>query len=209
MRLFPHSDFDVVAIAASAGGVPAIASVLAALPAAFPVPLIVAQHVSANSVLLQLLARYTRAPLAWAARGSRARPGTIYFVPPHLSVTVDHELRCDVGSVPERYVFGAPDRLFASIAEACGPRAVAVVLTGAGSAGARGALAVRRAGGVVIAQDGRTSAVSNMPAATIAAGAAALVLPLESIPRALVALTMVPGSRDVFVGAPERRRRIA
>ena len=209
MQLFPHSSFDVVAIAASAGGVQALGAVLGALPADFPAPVIVAQHVSSFSSLPQTLERHTRGRILWAAAGGRARPGTILLVPPHVVLTIDRELRCSIAPVPSAQSFLAPDYLFESMAETCGARGIGVVLTGAGSAGARGALAIRRAGGVVIAQDAASSTVFAMPSAAIAAGAASFVLPLQSIPRALVALVAVSGGRDMFGIGVQRRRRTA
>lgn len=209
MHLFPHANFDVVAVAASAGGGPALERLLGVLPADFPAPIIVAQHMPRHSLLPGLLARRTGARIAWATPSCRPRPGMVLLVPPGVSVSVDRQLRCRCERTTGP-LFVAPDRLFGSVAAACGRRAMGVVLTGAGSAGARGAVAIRRAGGVVIAQDAATSALFSMPAATIAAGAATLVLPLEAIARAMVALATVPGGRDLFgIGGSESRRRTA
>jgi two-component system chemotaxis response regulator CheB len=97
----------------------------------------------------------------------------------------------------------AADVLFGSAAESFGARSLAVILTGRLFDGTAGALAVRRAGGVVLAQDPATCQAPEMPRSAIRAGAAQLVLPLEALSAALVSLVGVPGVRAVLgLGSP-------
>ncbi len=188
---FPGTAFDVVAVAASAGGLHALGVVLGGLPAGFPAAVLAVQHLTPgrDSQLADLLRPGCALPVAWAADGDRPRPGAVFLAPPdrHLLLAAGGTLVLSDGP-PEHFTRPAADPLFRSVAAARGPRAVAVVLTGADSDGADGAAAVRAAGGVVIAQDPGSAFAPGMPAAAIAAGAASRVLPLGEIAPALVAL---------------------
>ena len=189
--------FDVVALAASAGGLRALTAVLAPLPRDFPAAILVAQHLAPRpqypNPLVELLDRHTALSVAWAAPGGRARPGTVHIAPPdhHLLVAADGALALSQG--PK--VWGArpaADPLFTSVARAYRGRALAVVLTGMGRDGAAGACAVKRGGGRVLVQDPATASAGAMPRAAIATGCVNVVLPLELIAPALLALLIVP-----------------
>ena len=188
--------FDLVVIAASLGGRPVLEQVLAPLPADFPVPIVVVMHVSADSpgYIPILLGRRTRLAVAHAADGEALRPGRVHVAPParHVRVTRDGTLALDDGP---RVSHARPsaDVLFASAAEAAGPRTIGVVLTGRLYDGALGAAAIRAAGGVVLAQDPATCRAPDMPRAAMRRGAVHLSLPPESLASALVALATVPG----------------
>jgi two-component system chemotaxis response regulator CheB len=84
-----------------------------------------------------------------------------------------------------RFLRPSADLLFESLAQTYRKRAIAVVLTGAGKDGAAGVVAVKRMGGVVIAQDRGTSEFFGMPGAAIESGCADYVLPLDEIPARL------------------------
>ena len=88
------------------------------------------------------------------------------------------------------FVRPSADRLFESLARTCGRHAIAVVLSGSGTDGASGVLAVKSTGGTVIVEDGTTARFSGMPDAAIRTGAADMVLPIQEISGALVALTL-------------------
>jgi two-component system chemotaxis response regulator CheB len=185
--------FDVVVIGASAGGVYALETVLRALPDPFPVPVAVVLHLSPDheSVLAQVLTRITGRRVEWATNGAKLVAGAIVAAPPDRHLEVDDQGSVVLATTP-RVHFSRPslDHLFVSAARTFGPRALAVILTGNGSDGTDGALAVRDAGGVVIAQDEASSEYFNMPREVISAGAATLVLPLNSIPAAITRLVL-------------------
>ena len=179
----------MVALAASAGGFAALLEVIGALPADFPVPVLVVQHLNprARSFMAEILARHARLAVKQAEDGERLRPGTVYVAPP------DHHLLVSAGGVVElthtglvRYVRPAADPLFSSLAASFGPGAVAVVLSGSGEDGADGARAIAQSGGTVIAQAG--ARFPGMPDATIRTGGAVRVLPLPEIAGALCEL---------------------
>ena len=180
----PAEPYDIVAIAASAGGITALGRVLGGLPAGFPVPVVVVQHLDPRhkTIIAEVLGRRAKAPVVLAQDGMRAEPGIIYIAPPnhHLLVEAEGVL---VLSSSELVHFLRPsaDLLFESVAGAYGPRAIACVLTGTGTDGAMGASAIKSRGGTVIAEDPELAEFRGMPDAVIAAGAVDFILPLDEI----------------------------
>ncbi len=185
----PERPARVVALAGSAGGLAAMLEVIAALPAHFPVPLLVVQHLNprARSFMPEILARHAKLAVKQAEDGEPLRPGTVYVAPPdqHLLVSAEGVVELThTGLV--RHVRPAADPLFCSLAASFGKGAVAVVLSGSGKDGADGAQAIARSGGTVIAQAG--ARFPGMPDATIRSGGAVRVLPLPEIAGALCEL---------------------
>lgn len=182
--------YDLVVIAASAGGVEAIGKVLSALPADFPVPIAVVLHrsPSAPSLLAKILSRRTSLTVKETEQSETMRPGTIYLAPPdrHLKVHDDTFSLSDGQKI--RYVLSSANPLFESAAEALDGRVIAVVLTGGGRDGTDGVQAIRARGGTVLVQDQATSATFGMPRSAIETGCVNQVLPLEAIGPALVEL---------------------
>lgn len=174
--------FDVIALVASAGGLEAFTRILRDLPAGFASLVIVAQHLAGHgSALGQILRRATSLPIVDIAEGDRLEPGCVFIAPPRKKV----ELLPD-GTFAlhpnERGAMEKPlDFLLESLADSVGPRALAVVLTGMGSDAAAGALALRNAGGTVIAQSDDTAEQPSMPRSVVTNGASNLVLPLHEI----------------------------
>jgi two-component system chemotaxis response regulator CheB len=185
--------FDIVALAASAGGLTALSRVLAALPADFPAVIVVVQHLDPRhrSVMADILSRRTPLRVKQAEEGEQVSPATVYIAPPnrHLLVNSDGTLSL---TQSERVHFLRPsaDLLFESVAASYRERAIAVVLTGTGSDGAMGVQAIKKMGGTVIAQDEASAEFFGMPSAAIHSGSVDFVLPLEEIPTALVTLVI-------------------
>ena len=206
VRAFPNAAFDLVLLAASAGGVPALRELVPRLPPDFPAPLALVLHLSPAhpSRLPGLLRSWARLDAAFAAEGDRPRAGTVHVAPPdrHLVVRPDGRLGL-LASAKVHFTRPAADLLFATAAARFGPRALAVVLTGPGRDGTAGALAIRAAGGVVMVQEPSTAAAPDMPGGVVASGAADLVLPLAGLASALTALVMVPGAVGLL-GPPRR-----
>ena len=175
-------------IGGSAGGIPALAAVLAALPADFPIPILVVQHLSAKlpSKLPVALGWRTGLRVKWAEDGEPARPGTVHVAPPDQHLLVAPGPRLALSSA-ERVGWWRPavDALFRSAAEACGERVAAVVLSGAMWDGALGMIAVAKGGGITIAQDEATSAHFDMPAAALDLGRVDLVMSPRKIAETL------------------------
>lgn len=193
--------FDVVVIAASRGGRPIIERILALLPADFPTPVVISTHMSQQvpSLLPLLLSRRSICPVRPVEHGKPPCPGVIYVSVPghHTRIASDGQLLLD--QAPKVH-FARPcaDILFESAAATFGHRTLGVILTGELSDGARGAVAVTRAGGVVLAQAPGTCEASSMPRAAIECDAVHLVLPPDGIATALNALVRAPGVRRIL-----------
>lgn len=212
----PAAPFDIVAVVTSAGGLDALSAVLADLPPGFAAAVLVGQHLGAESALVDILARRVTLPVEWAGEGMRLEPGRIYVGPPHMRLEVLPDRTCALSPLLRELLVEKPlDALLASVADSCGARGLAVVLTGMGRDGATGARAVRAAGGAVIVQSAGSAAYPEMPRAAAEAGAADLVLPLADIGRAVVDLMAggrFPHPRNeaeareaLFAGAGEAR----
>lgn len=189
----------VVAIAASLGGVEAVSKVLADLPADFPLPILVVQHVNRcrPSLFPNILSHRTTLRVKAAEEGDVLVPGSVHVAPPdrHLLLRPDGALGLS-RAAPVNFCRPSADVLFRSLADAFGPRTIAVVLTGMGRDGARGVEAVGWAGGATVAQDGSTAQAADMPHAAIDIGRADLVLSLHRIGFALQVLAERAGERS-------------
>ena len=183
--------FDVVAIVASAGGLTALSEVLSGLPPDFPAPVVVVQHMAPHhrSHLAAILSRRTRLRVKEAEEGDRLQPGVVYIAPParHLLVGPEQKLAL-TQTARVRFVRPSADLLFESMAECLQERALAVVLTGTGQDGADGVRAIKKRGGMVIAQNEATAEYFGMPGAAIDTGSVDRVLPLPEIATTLVSL---------------------
>lgn len=190
---FPNVAFDVVALAASAGGLSALSRLLAALPTEFPAALVVVQHLDPRhrSLMADILNRRTSLKVKQAEEGDQLCSGTVYIAPPnrHLLVNPDGTLSLTQSELVH-FLRPSADLLFESVAASYKERAIAVVLTGTGSDGAMGVQAIKKMGGTVIAQNEETAEFFGMPSAAIQSGSVDFVLPLDEIPAALMTLVM-------------------
>jgi two-component system chemotaxis response regulator CheB len=183
--------FDVVAIAASAGGITALQQVLAELPADFPAAVLIVQHLDPRhrSLLAEILRRRCAVAVDEAHDGDVLRPARVYIAPPnrHLLVNSDGTLTLSQSELVH-FVRPSADLLFESVAGSHKDHAIAVVLTGTGADASMGVQAVKKMGGTVIAQDEASSEFFGMPSAAIATGDVDFILPLRDIAPALVTL---------------------
>ena len=188
-----HAAFDIVALAASAGGLKALSRVLADLPADFPAALVVVQHLDPRhrSLMADILSRRTPLQVKQAEEGEQVCPATVYIAPPnrHLLVNSDGTMSLTQSELVH-FLRPSADLLFESVAASYRDRAIAVVLTGTGSDGAMGVQAIKKMGGTVLAQDETTAEFFGMPSAAIQSGSVDFVLALDEIPAALVTLVM-------------------
>lgn len=181
---------DLVVIGASLGGPRALATLLHGLPADFPAPIAVVQHIADGFTegLASWLAQESRLEVREARDGEPLRAGRVLVAPTgrHLVVADGTAHLSDAAPVDTFRPSVTP--LFASAAAAYGTRACGVLLTGMGRDGAEGMRALKASGAHTIAQDEATSVVFGMPRAAIELGAVDRVLPIDEIARALVEL---------------------
>ena len=191
------TDFEMVAIAASAGGLNALSTVLGELPADFPVPIAVVQHLDPRhrSLMASILSRRTPLTVKQAEADDRLQPGHVYIAPPnyHLLVNSGGILALTQTELVH-FVRPSADLLFESVAASYRDRAIAVVLTGTGTDGALGVKAIKQVGGTVIAENQDTADFSGMPYAAIQTGSVDFILPLTEIAAALIELVSPGGT---------------
>lgn len=163
----------VVVLGASAGGLHPLQSIVRSLQPKLDAAFIIIQHFApeTETMMDMILQRLTPMKVRAAARGMRIEAGNIYVIPPGDNLEVVHG--CFNLSKQHRQSRGPQfpiDICFRSVAREYGDRAIAVVLSGTGSDGSRGAKVLNEAGGVVLAQSPETSEFDGMPASSIDTG---------------------------------------
>lgn len=193
----------LVAIGASTGGPGAVLEILRALPSRFPLPILLVIHIGAPfaAAFGEWLDGQVALRVTCGKDGEPLPPlgdGRVVLAPADYHLLVRGG-RLWLSDEPERHSCRpSVDVLFESVAREIGPAAAACVLTGMGRDGAQGLLAVRRAGGLTLAQDEATSVVFGMPQEAIRLDAARRVLPLGQFAPALL---------ELADGAPLREAR--
>lgn len=188
---------ELIAIGTSLGGLNALSTLLAALPEALPVPIVIVQHRAVSNDgagLADLLQQQTPLKVVEAEDKIPVEPGTVYLAPAdyHLLVESRGMLALSTDG-PVRAARPSIDVFFETAADAYGPALLGVLLTGASADGAQGLAAIKAQGGRAIVQDPATAECRTMPAAALAATAVDYVLPLPKIGEHLV--TLVEGTR--------------
>ncbi len=181
---------QVVAIGASAGGLHSLFSVLVPLPSSFAPSILVVQHLSPEypSHLAELLGRKLHLPLVPPVDGDDMMPGTVYVAPPDFHLLAEPS-RVRLLQTPKvHHSRPSIDLLFESVAVNFGEHAVGIILSGSGRDGAAGIQAIKRAGGITIAEDPSKAEFSAMPYAAVATGSVDYVLPLAKLAPNLIDL---------------------
>lgn len=184
----------VVGIGASAGGLEALRQFFAEMRADSDMAFVVIQHLAPNhkSLMAELLSRSTQMPVKQAEQGEMPQPNHVYLIPPGYNLTLENGELHLVAS-PGGTTLNLPiDIFFRSLAADQGERAVAIILSGTGSDGARGIRAVKEAGGMIMVQAEASAKFAGMPASAIATGAADFILPVEEMPKQLVSFAQHP-----------------
>jgi two-component system CheB/CheR fusion protein len=177
------TDFPVVGIGASAGGLDSCRKLLTALPAAGGMAFILVQHLDPDheSMMVDLLASHTAMTVLQAAEGMRIEPDHLYIIPPGAYLSVADGI-LHLSQPRARHGARLPfDFLLQSLADGCGPRAICVILSGTGADGSLGLKAVKDKGGLVIAQDPEEAGYDGMPRSAIQTGCVDAVLPAAGI----------------------------
>ena len=178
---------DIVAIGTSTGGPNALAEVLAHMPADFPVPIVIVQHMPPpfTRFLAERLTAASPLLVREAICGARLEPGQAWIAPGDFHMELRREessVRLEIfQAAPENSCRPSVDVLFRSVAQLFRQNALAVVMTGMGQDGLRGCECIAQARGQVIVQDEASSVVWGMPGYVARAGLANCVLPLHEI----------------------------
>lgn len=188
-------DLALIVLGVSAGGFSALKRLLAALPAGFPLPLIIVQHQRAGQEghLATQLNRISPLQVKEADEGDSLCPATVYLAPANYHLLVERDGTLALSVDPQVcYARPAIDVLFESAAAAYGPRLAGIVLTGANNDGSAGLRAIKNAGGLAIVQDPDDAEVKQMPQNALRSVAADYVVPLTQLAPLLCALANHP-----------------
>lgn len=180
----PSKKIEVVAMGASTGGPPVLKKLLAGLGPDFPAPVLIVQHMSPGFVpgLAEWLRQATGFPVQVAQDHQEILPGQAYLAPDGCHMKVDRFGRIELSSAaPLDGLRPAVAPLFRSVAQAYGPRAVGLLLTGMGDDGVAEMALMKEQGAITIAQDQESSVVFGMPGEAVKLGAAMYVLGPEQI----------------------------
>lgn len=192
-----RSPVQIVAIGVSTGGPDALARVLPSLPASFPVPVVIAQHMPRifTSLLASRLSAKSSLPVRECVSGEPLRPGCAVIAPGDFHMVLSQEdgclhLRTHQGP-KENFCRPSVDVLFHSVARTFGAHALAVVLTGMGQDGLKGCEALHGLGAQIYVQDEASSVVWGMPGLVARSGLADKILPLDQMGAAIVRATVL------------------
>jgi two-component system chemotaxis response regulator CheB len=193
--------YRCIAIGVSSGGMTALTTIIPTLPAWFPLPVIVVQHISPNSdnYTTRYLDRISQVTVKEVDEKEKIKPGVVYTAPPNYHVLVEEDETFSL-SVENRINFARPsvDVLFESAADAFGPALIGVILTGANNDGSIGLKRIKERGGLTVVQDPENAEVDGMPASALACVDVDHILELTEIGPFLVEL----GRKNLTGGAP-------
>ncbi len=199
----------IVGIGASAGGLEAFTELLRNLPTSAPIAYVLVQHLDPThrSLLSELLGRTASLPVQEITQNTQAAANHIYVIPPDRNLTILNRV---LKLTPRRKSSGPArtiDHFLQSLAADQKENAIGVILSGAGSDGAKGIAAIKAAGGITFAQDHVSAKYDSMPRSAIATGFVDFVLPPEKIAAELGRLVDQPLQTKSRAAANARRRR--
>ena len=179
----------VVAIAASTGGPQAIHSILSHLPAAFPFPVVITQHIAEGFTqgMVDWLNAGTPLAVVLAANGVRLEPGHAYINPAEHSMRISEQGMIILGNRDTSQIYNpCCNTLLKSVAEVYRKSAIGLIMSGMGDDGVAGMQAIKLAGGAALAQDATSSVVFGMNRLAVERGYIHKVVPLDKIPAELM-----------------------
>lgn len=179
-----HMNYDAVVIGVSAGGLFALSGILEELPVDFPVPVIVIQHRSKDegALLEEVLQSKCRIRIKQADEKEKIERGVVYFAPSDYHLLIEKNrsfsLSCEA---PVNFSRPSIDVLFETAAGAYEDKLIGIILTGANKDGAAGIQAIKKRGGITVAQNPKTALFPVMPQAAIDTGSVQYVFDLEEV----------------------------
>ena len=195
----------VVGIGASAGGLEALEHFFDNVPRKTGMAFVVVQHLSPDfkSLMDEILARRTPLPISLVEDAMVVEGDHIYLIPPKKEMIISSGRLLLSERDRDQELTLPIDVFFRSLAQDCGARAIAVVLSGGGSDGSRGIRAVHEAGGLVVIQDVESAQFDGMPKTAREAGVADYVLPPQDMPGVLLEHASRAGARPVKASEAE------
>jgi two-component system, chemotaxis family, CheB/CheR fusion protein len=187
----PETQIRIVGIGASAGGLEALEHMFQAMPVDSGMAFCIVQHLSPDfrSMMDELLARQSMMTIRHAAAGMQVEPNTVYLNPPRQNLLIaDGRLYLN-SPEPSEMPNHPIDAFFTSLAQDRAAQAIGVILSGTGTDGTKGALAILQAGGAVLVQEPASAKFDNMPRNAIEKGAATLAALPDEIPALLVRIS--------------------
>ncbi|MDT8404250.1 chemotaxis protein CheB [Sulfuriflexus sp.] len=203
------TDFLVVGIGASAGGLEAVTELLQHLPADTGMAFVLVQHLAPGhkSMMTELLARETILDVSEVTDGMKVRPNHVYVIPPNTNLGIfKNALHLMPREAKGQHL--PIDYFFQSLAKERGSKAIAVILSGSASDGTLGLKAIKAGDGITFAQALETAHYDSMPASAIATGCVDFVLPPKDIANELAHLARHPAvlRTDLVAGKEDRER---
>jgi two-component system chemotaxis response regulator CheB len=184
--------YQAVVIGASAGGTAALQKILPFLPAGFPLPIVIAQHLHPlqDGAAIIHYAGGSALTVKDADEKESIRAGFVYFAPPNYHLLIEDDRTFSL-SIDAKVHFTRPsvDVLFESAADAYGAGLIGIVLSGANQDGAEGLLRIKQRGGLTIAQDPQDAEIDYMPKSAIETASPDHILPADGICKLLIELT--------------------
>lgn len=181
----------IVAIAASTGGPQAIRSLLPNLPASFPFPIVITQHIAEGFTqgMVDWLNNVTPLTVEIAAHGARLLPGHVHINPAEHSMRVSPQGGIILGDRDVSQIYNpCCNTLLSSVASSYRNGGIGLIMSGMGDDGVTGMQAIKTAGGTTLAQDAQSSVVFGMNRVAVELGCIDRVLPLQDIPAELMRL---------------------
>ena len=183
---------ELVAIATSTGGPQALQAILAQLPASFPLPIVISQHMTTgfSKGMTDWLDGNARLKVREAEHGDALRAGTVYINPPEFSMRITDQAVVHLEAPDPNLIYHPScDFMLTSVAAAYGDRVVAAILTGMGSDGVAGMRAIKARGGLTLAEDEASSVVFGMNRLAVEAQCIDKVMSLSALTAELLRLT--------------------
>ena len=184
--------YKAIVIGISAGGMGTLKALLGALPKDFPLPILIAQHLSPDSgdAMALFLDQLCAIHVKEADEGERPTGGRVYLAPANYHLMVEPDGRLGLSADPP-VNFSRPsvDVLFETAAQAFGERLIGVVLTGTGMDGSRGLRRIKDKGGVAVVQDPEDAAADAMPRHAMAAVHPDYLVTLSTLPQLFINLS--------------------
>ncbi|MDA8430229.1 MAG: chemotaxis-specific protein-glutamate methyltransferase CheB [Geobacteraceae bacterium] len=179
----------IVAIAASTGGPQAIHTILSHLPASFPIPIVITQHIAEGFTqgMVDWLHNGTPLTVVMAGNGARLAPGHVYVNPAEHSMRISEQGMILLGNRDTSQLYNPScNTLLFSVATAFRKKAIGLIMSGMGDDGVAGMQAIKDAGGTTLAQDAKSSVVFGMNRIAVERGHIHKVIPLVNIPDELM-----------------------